>query len=80
MRGQEVSVWEVGRYGTHFDGRDKADTMGREGGREGEKERRREGGREGGREGVPRPKSWWLPTRRTGLFDGKVTPPRPDII
>jgi len=34
-------LWEVRRYGTHFDGLDEADTMGREGGREGV----REGGR-----------------------------------
>ena len=38
--GRKDLVWEVGRYGTHFDGLDEADTMARKGGRE--------GGREGG--------------------------------
>jgi len=42
---------EVGRYGSHFDGLDEADTMGRKEGREGGKEVGREGWREGGREG-----------------------------
>ena len=56
-----MKCWEVGRYGSRFDGLEEADRMmeegGREGGREGGQTHKytdmgRKGGREGGREGT----------------------------
>jgi len=46
----KTNFGEVGRYGTHFDGLDEADTMDQEGGKEGGV-----GGREGGRTWTMRP-------------------------